>query len=210
MIDLLMAGGWLMLPLLVCSIIAGAIIVERLMVLQTEKIMPPNLVHDILKRLSQRECQPLRLSDIAQESPLGHILAKGLQSAEQGISMMRARMEDQGRQVILDLERYLNTLGTVAAAAPLLGLLGTVIGMIQIFAVLGGSLDPQALAGGIAQALLTTAFGLFVAIPSLMFYRYFRRRVDEFAIRLEKESQRLVDGLKSLAPDVASRRLDRA
>lgn len=210
MIDLLMAGGWLMLPLLVCSIIAGAIIIERLYVLQPEKIIPPQLVQDILKRLSQRDLQPLRLSDLAQESPLGHILAKGLQYAEQGVSMMRGRMEDQGRQVIIELERYLNTLGTVAAAAPLLGLLGTVIGMIQIFSVLGGSLDPQALAGGIAQALLTTAFGLFIAIPSLMFHRYFRRRVDEFAIRLEKEAQRMVDGLKSMAPMSANRRVDKA
>jgi biopolymer transport protein ExbB len=118
-------------------------------------------------------------------------------------------MEDQGRQVIVELEKYLNTLGTIASAAPLLGLLGTVLGMIQIFAVLGGNPDPEALAGGISTALLTTAFGLFIAIPSLMFHRYFRRRIDEFAAKLEKEAQKLIDGLKALVPAQSSRRIDR-
>lgn len=210
MVDLLLAGGWLMFVLLGCSIIALTIIVERMWVLSEKKIAPSSLVQDVLKRLTLRDSKPLKLSELATGSPLGLILSRGLQHSEQGISVMRARMEDQGRQVIIELERYLNTLGTIASAAPLLGLLGTVLGMIQIFAVLGGTPDPEALAGGIAQALLTTAFGLFIAIPCLMFHRYFRRRIDEFAIKLEKESQKMVDGLKAIAPSIASRRLDHA
>ncbi len=210
MIDLLLAGGWLMFPLLGCSIIALAIIAERLWVLREPKIIPIDLVQYILRSLSQPNSKPLRLSELAIHSPLGHILSKGLQHSEQGISAMRSRMEDQGRQVIVELERYLNTLGTIASAAPLLGLLGTVLGMIQIFAVLGGTPDPEALAGGIAQALLTTAFGLFIAIPCLMFHRYFRRRIDEFAAKLEKEAQKLVDGLKALGPTMTVRKLDKA
>jgi len=207
-IDLFLSGGWLMYPLLGCSIIAVAIIAERIWFLQEKKIIPENLVQDLLKRFTFRTGAPIRLTEIASQSPLGLVLARGLQHSEQGITAMRVRMEDQGRQVIVELERYLNTLGTIAAAAPLLGLLGTVLGMIQIFAVMGGSPEPQALAGGIAQALLTTAFGLFVAIPSLMFYRYFRRRIDEFASKLEKEAQKLIDGLKAMAPDMSSTRLD--
>jgi biopolymer transport protein ExbB len=208
-IDILLAGGWLMFPLLGCSIIALAIIAERLWVLREPKIIPRDLVHTILKDLSKRDAKPIRLSELAMQSPLGHILSKGLQHSEQGISAMRSRMEDQGRQVIVELEKYLNTLGTIASAAPLLGLLGTVLGMIQIFAVLGGNPDPEALAGGISTALLTTAFGLFIAIPSLMFHRYFRRRIDEFAAKLEKEAQKLIDGLKALVPSQSSRRIDR-
>jgi biopolymer transport protein ExbB len=209
-IDLLLAGGWLMFPLLGCSIIALAIIAERMWVLRERKIIPTDLVQEVLRKLANRDTNTLRLTELSTESPLGNILSKGLQYSEQGISIMRSRMEDQGRQVIVELERYLNTLGTIASAAPLLGLLGTVLGMIQIFAVLGGTPDPEALAGGISTALLTTAFGLFIAIPSLMFHRYFRRRIDEFGVKLEKEAQKLIDGLKAIAPTMAMRRVDRA
>jgi biopolymer transport protein ExbB len=178
--------------------------------LREGKIVPADLVQDTLRKLSQRENNPLRLSDLANGTPLGHILSKGLQHSEQGVTIMRMRMEDQGRQIIVELERYLNTLGTIASTAPLLGLLGTVVGMIQIFAVLGGTPDPEAMAGGIAQVLLTTAFGLMIAIPSLMFHRYFRRRVDEFAAKLEKEAQKLVDGLVSIDPTMRATRMDKA
>ncbi|MBN9287440.1 MAG: MotA/TolQ/ExbB proton channel family protein [Gammaproteobacteria bacterium] len=210
MIDILLAGGWLMFPLLGCSIIAFAIIAERLWALRETKIIPQDLVQDVLRKLAHRDNKPLRLTELANQSPLGHILSKGLQHSDQGITVMRLRMEDQGRQVILELEKYLNTLGTIASAAPLLGLLGTVLGMIQIFAVLGGDLNSEALAGGVAKALLTTAFGLFIAIPCLMFHRYFKRRIDEFAAKLEKEAQKMVDGLKAIAPTMTLRRMDRA
>lgn len=209
MIDIFLAGGWLMYPLLVCSIIALTIIIERAWVLRAKKIAPPELVTSILKRLTNRAGPALKLTELASESPLGLILSRGLQNSEQGISIMRTRMEDQGRQILVELERYLNTLGTIAAAAPLLGLLGTVLGMIEIFSVLGGDLNPEGLAGGIAQALLTTAFGLFIAIPCLMFHRYFRRRIDELSIKLERESQKLIDGLKALTPAMAMRRVDK-
>ena len=209
MIDIFLAGGWLMYPLLVCSIIALTIIIERAWVLRAKKIAPPELVTSILKRLTNRAGPALKLTELASESPLGLILSRGLQNSEQGISIMRTRMEDQGRQILVELERYLNTLGTIAAAAPLLGLLGTVLGMIEIFSVLGGDLNPEGLAGGIAQALLTTAFGLFIAIPCLMFHRYFRRRIDELSIKLERESQKLIDGLKALTPAMSMRRVDK-
>lgn len=164
----------------------------------------------MLKKLGSRSGPSIKLTDLALSSPLGLILSRGLQYTEQGISIMRARMEDQGRQIVIELERYLNTLGTIASAAPLLGLLGTILGMIKVFSVVGGSPDPDSIAAGIAQALLTTAFGLFVAIPSLMFHRYFRRRIDELSMRLEKESQKMVDGLKAMAPSVAMQRIEQA
>jgi len=211
MVDLFLAGGWLMFPLLGCSILALAIIAERLWVLRENKIIPSNSVPEILQTLNAQAGVPLRLAALADASPLGLILASGLQSIEQGVSAMRMRMEEQGRQVIAELERYLNTLGTLASIAPLLGLLGTVLGMIEIFAVLdGNALEMHALGGGIAKALLTTAFGLFIAIPCLMFHRYFRRRIDEFSLKLEKESQTLIFGLQSMVPSAAGRRLDRS
>lgn len=187
-----------MFPLLGCSIIAFAIIIERAWVLRAKKIVPPDLVGSVLKKLGGRSGSTLKLTDLAVSSPLGLILSRGLQYTEQGISIMRARMEDQGRQIIVELERYLNTLGTIASAAPLLGLLGTILGMIEVFSVVGGSPDPEGIAGGIAQALLTTAFGLIIAIPCLMFHRYFRRRIDELSMKLERESQRMMDGLKTI------------
>lgn len=209
MIDIFLAGGWLMYPLLGCSIITFAIIIERTWVLRVNKIAPPELVTGVLKKLTNRSGPPLKLTDLAMGSPLGLILSRGLQYTEQGISIMRARMEDQGRQIVVELEKYLNTLGTIASAAPLLGLLGTILGMIEVFSVVGGSPDPEAIAGGIAQALLTTAFGLIIAIPSLMFHRYFRRRIDELSMKLERESQKMVDGLKAMAPMVATQRIAR-
>lgn len=208
MFRLFLSGGWLMFPLLGCSVVALAIILERLWVLRENKVLPQDLSQALFKKLasSHQHNKPLRMDELGYNSPLGQILSQGLQYSEQGITIMRTRMEDQGRQVIIELDRYLNTLGTIASAAPLLGLLGTVLGMIQIFAVLGADQDPQALAGGIAQALLTTAFGLFIAIPSLMFHRYFRRRIEEFSLKLEKESQKLLDALKSIASTAVARR----
>lgn len=209
MIDIFLAGGWLMYPLLGCSMITFAIIIERAWVLRVNKIAPADLVSSVLKKLANRSGPTLKLTDLAMGSPLGLILSRGLQYTEQGISIMRARMEDQGRQIVVELEKYLNTLGTIASAAPLLGLLGTILGMIEVFSVVGGTPDPEAIAGGIAQALLTTAFGLIIAIPSLMFHRYFRRRIDELSMKLERESQKMVDGLKAMAPSVAMQRIAR-
>lgn len=203
MLDTFLSGGWIMWPLLACSILSLAIILERSWVLKYSKIAPKDTVQRVLHAIANRDHDNFRVNDLANQSPLGNMLAKGLQHSEQGLSVMRQRMEEQGRQIMTGLERHINALGTIAAITPLLGLLGTVLGMIQVFTVItSGSTESEALAGGIAQALLTTAFGLGIAIPSLMFHRYFERRLDELAIDMEREATKLVEGLKIMAPKV--------
>jgi biopolymer transport protein ExbB len=204
MLDIFLSGGWIMWPLLACSVLALAIVLERLWSLNTKKIVPEGLVQRVLHAIANRQQDSFRVQDLAQESPLGSMIAKGLQHSEQGLNTMRQRMEEHGRQVMAKLERYVNALGTIAAITPLLGLLGTVIGMIQVFTVITsqGATESEALAGGIAQALITTAFGLSIAIPSLMFHRYFERKLDELSIQLEREATCLVEGLKVMAPKV--------
>lgn len=199
MLALFQSGGWLMWPLLLCSILALSIVLERLWTLRESKILPPHLVTKLLKAVA-KEPQMLHLPNLAYESPLGSILAVGLKSYPQDLSLIRTRMEEQGKQVLLKLEKYINALGTISAVAPLLGLLGTVMGMINVFTALNLSeaSNAEALAGGIAQALLTTAFGLCIAIPSLMFHRYFQRKLDELSIKLENGALQLLDGLKNL------------
>lgn len=204
MLDIFLSGGWIMWPLLACSILALAIILERSWSLNRGKIAPQDLVQRVLHAIANRKHEGFRIQELAQQSPLGSLLAKGLQHSEQGLTVMRQRMEDHGRQIMTELERYVNALGTIAAVTPLLGLLGTVVGMIQVFTVIttAGATETEALAGGIAQALITTAFGLSIAIPSLMFHRYFERRLDELAADLERETSRLLEGLKGMAPKV--------
>ncbi|MCS5708984.1 MotA/TolQ/ExbB proton channel family protein [Candidatus Berkiella cookevillensis] len=201
MLVLFQSGGWLMWPLLVCSIISLAIVVERAWTLRETNILPPDLVKSILSELSKKN-QTVHLPNLAYNSPLGIILAVGLKYSENGVSIMRVRMEEQGRQVVMRLEKYLNALGTIASVSPLLGLLGTVMGMINIFTALNlhETANTEVLAGGIAQALLTTAFGLSIAIPSLMFHRHFQRKIDELSVKLENESLLLIDGLKAIVP----------
>lgn len=199
MLELFQSGGWLMWPLLLCSILALAIVLERMWTLRESKILPQKLVQNILGEFAKKS-RTVHLPNLAYQSPLGSILATGLKYREQGVSTMRSRMEEQGRQVVMQLEKYLNALGTIAAIAPLLGLLGTVVGMINVFSALnlGGSSNAEALAGGIAQALLTTAFGLSIAILSLMFHRHFQRKMDELSSKLESESLLLIDGLRAM------------
>ncbi len=201
MLVLFQSGGWLMWPLLVCSIISLAIVVERAWTLRETNILPPDLVKSILSELSKKN-QNVHLPNLAYSSPLGTILAVGLKYSENGVTIMRTRMEEQGRQVVMRLEKYLNALGTIASVSPLLGLLGTVMGMINIFTALNlyETANTEVLAGGIAQALLTTAFGLSIAIPSLMFHRHFQRKIDELSVELENESLLLIDGLKAIVP----------
>lgn len=201
MMTLFQSGGWLMWPLLLCSIISLAIVVERAWTLREANILPPNLVKQTLTEIAQKP-DSIHIPNLAYQSPLGIILAAGLNYTNQGVTLMRSRMEEQGRQVIMQLERFMNTLGTIASVAPLLGLLGTVVGMIQVFTALtfNEAANTEVLAGGIAKALITTAFGLVIAIPSLMFHRYFQRKIDELAVKLESQCLLLVDGLKALAP----------
>ncbi|MFO1257356.1 MAG: MotA/TolQ/ExbB proton channel family protein [Gammaproteobacteria bacterium] len=200
MLEMLKAGGLLMLPILGCSILAFAIILEKFWRLREGKIVPIDLAPKVLHWVNQQQLTVKHLQQLMSMGPLGQILSVGLECLDEGGEAMKSRMEAQGRHVIMELEKYLNVLGTIAAAGPLLGLLGTVVGMIQMFSAfhLEGLNQPDLLAAGIAKALITTAFGLSVAIPSLMFHRYFQRRVDELTYKLEREALRLVDGLKKI------------
>ncbi len=192
------AGGWLMWPILACSVVAMAIILERLWSLRRRRVMPPGLLEQVWQWQRDQTLSPERIQSLSQGSPLGRLLSAGLINRNHSREVMKEAINDVGRQVVADLERYLNTLGTIASVSPLLGLLGTVFGMIDIFTVIidAGVGNPGVLAGGISEALLTTAAGLTVAIPSLMFHRYFNGRVNQFALAMEEEALNLVEVIK--------------
>lgn len=195
MFELIQAGGWVMWPIVLCSIVALAIIGERLWSLRRSYVCPPNLLPQASRWLDGNELDEGRLQLLRQSSPLGRILAAGLVNRHHDRDIIKEAIEDAGRRVVPDLERYLRTLGTVAAISPFLGLLGTVLGMIQMFSGIGahGIGDPTMVAQGIAKALITTAAGLVVAIPSIMFYRYFRGRVDELLLDMEEQALKLIE-----------------
>jgi biopolymer transport protein ExbB len=193
--EMVQAGGWLMLPILLCSVIAVAIIGERFWSLQVNRIAPANLVAQVWQWYKSGELDDEHIKTLASKSALGRILATGLVNRNNPREIMKESIEDVGRQVVHELERFLNSLGTIAAVTPLLGLLGTVIGMIKVFAAITihGVGNPTVLAGGISEALITTAAGLSVAIPSLIFYRYFRGKVDGLVLKMEEEALKLID-----------------
>lgn len=195
MFEMVKAGGWLMLPIIACSIVALAIVIERFWSLRSDNVIPDQLVNKVWHWVQQKQMTAERLRDLREDSLLGQILAVGIVNANQKREIMKESIEDTGRHVVVELEKFLNTLGTIAAITPLLGLLGTVVGMIQVFSVITsvGVGDPAELAGGISKALITTAAGISVAIPSLFFYRYFRGRVDHTIIEMEQEALKLVD-----------------
>ncbi|MGZ8165777.1 MAG: MotA/TolQ/ExbB proton channel family protein [Methylobacter sp.] len=197
MFEIIKSGGWLMLPIIICSIAAMGIIAERFWSLQKSKILPPELVSQVWKLSREKKLDDVMLRRLKTSSPLGCILAAGLANSHHGRDIMKECIEEAGRQVAHNLERFLNTLGTIATISPLLGLLGTVFGMIDIFSSLmqHGSGDPSVLAGGISVALITTAAGLTVGIPSLIFHRYFERLVDEYVVEMEAEALKLIDML---------------
>lgn len=199
MLELLMAGGWLMLPIGLCSILMLAICIERTYTLNPSKIAPPHLLAAVWKQLKKGEFDEGKLRTLRQSSPLGLILAAGLANASHGREVMKESIQEAAGHVVHDLQRYLNTLGTVAAVTPLLGLLGTVFGMIAVFAeiMVQGTGNASALAGGISQALITTAAGLTVAIPALVMHRYFVGKIDAIVVELEQETIKLVDALHS-------------
>ncbi len=199
MLELLMAGGWLMLPIGLCSILMLAICIERTYTLNPSKIAPPHLLAAVWKQLKKGEFDEGKLRTLRQSSPLGLILASGLANASHGREVMKESIQEAAGHVVHDLQRYLNTLGTVAAVTPLLGLLGTVFGMIAVFAeiMVQGTGNASALAGGISQALITTAAGLTVAIPALVMHRYFVGKIDAIVVELEQETIKLVDALHS-------------
>ncbi len=186
-----------MFPILLCSVVAMAIVIERFWALRRNSVCPPDLVTDIWQWAQHGQLDASRLSSLRNSSPLGRVLAAAIINLRHSREVMKEAVEEHGRQVVHELERYLNTLGTIASITPLLGLLGTVIGMIKVFAAITneGIGNPTVLAGGISEALITTAAGISVAIPSLMFYRYFQRRVTELANLMEQEALKLVEVL---------------
>ena len=195
MLELIQSGGILIWPLLLCSVISLAIIGERFWSLQKKRIIPEDLVRTVWEWNRMGFLDEQHIETLRRSSPLGRILSAGLMNRKRDREVMKESIEEVGRHVAHDLERFLNTLGTIASISPLLGLLGTVVGMIKVFAVITtqGVGDPGVLAEGISEALITTAVGLTVAIPSLMFYRYFRGRVDELVVTMEQESLKLVE-----------------
>ena len=199
MVEIIRAGGWLMLPIILCSIVAIAIVIERFWSLSVARITPKYVLAQVWTWLKNSQLDSSKLRELRLSSPLGQILAAGLLSSRYGRQAMIDSIEQTAAQVVHELERYLNTLGTIAAITPLLGLLGTVVGMIRVFSeiMLQGTGNANALAGGISEALITTAAGLTVAIPTYMFHRFFSRRVDSLVLGLELESIKLVDALHS-------------
>jgi biopolymer transport protein ExbB len=196
MLEIVKAGGWLMVPILLCSVIAFAIVLERLWSLRRHRIVPRGLLMKVWEQT--RAGGPggeVQLQRLRARSPLGQVLAAGLAAQDQPREVMKETIEETGRRVAHELERFLTTLGTIAMITPLLGLLGTVVGMIDVFTVITeiGVGSPRDLAGGISQALVTTAAGIGVAIPTLIFHRYFRGRVDELVIEMEMEAVKLVE-----------------
>ncbi|HET7032626.1 MAG TPA: MotA/TolQ/ExbB proton channel family protein [Casimicrobiaceae bacterium] len=192
--SLVQAAGWPIWPLIFASIIALALILERLWSLRQSVVAPPGLVDRVLTEYRQNGATPELITRTAQHGPLGRILAAGLANVKSPRPVIREVIEEVGRVVAHDLERFLTTLGTIAAMAPLLGLFGTVVGMIEIFGsqTAAGS-NPIQLAHGISIALYNTAFGLIIAIPSMIFYRHFRATVDSLIIEMEQQAIRLVD-----------------
>lgn len=196
MLGLFSAGGALMWPILLCSVITLTLISERFWALRLRRVIPENTLSQALALLNHMDKS--KLEQLARSSPLGRILAIGLKHGGAELFVITDRVQDAGRHAVHDLEKYLSGLGTIAAIAPLLGLLGTVIGMIDVFSniMLQGVGQSQALAGGIATALLTTAAGLLVAIPALIAHRYFERQVENLSIELEQQTALFVDAIR--------------
>jgi biopolymer transport protein ExbB len=194
-LEIILAGGWLMAPILLASTLAVAIIIERFWTLRRSKVTPEGLGAMVEEWAAKHELDRRHLQQLRTGSPLGRILASALNNRQRPREFIKEAVEDTGRHVVHDLERFLNTLGTIAGISPLLGLLGTVIGMIKVFSaiMISGVGDANVLAGGISEALITTAAGLTVAIPSYFFYRFFRGMVAEYVISMEEKAISLID-----------------
>lgn len=184
----------MMIPIILCSVLAMAICIERWWSLAPSKIVPRHLLAQVLVWIQDNQVDAEKIRELRQHSPLGALLAAGLISARMGREVMRESIEDAAREVVHGLERYIEVLGTISGVAPLIGLLGTVVGIIKVFAAMmsTGHADMAALAGGISEVLIATAAGLFVAIPSLVMYRFYLRRVDYLVVSLERECAKLV------------------
>ncbi|MGC9162112.1 MAG: MotA/TolQ/ExbB proton channel family protein [Thiomonas sp.] len=204
MFHMVQAAGWPIWPLILCSIVALAVILERLTALRRARILPPKLLEEALDVSSKQLPSADVIDKLERNSPLGAVLASGFRSVARphaSVAALEEDMENAGRHEVYRLQKYLGALATVASAAPLLGLLGTVVGMIEIFGSQSAAgTDPTVLAHGISVALYNTAFGLMVAVPSLIFYRYFRSRVDAYTIELEQAARRLATHLQAYLP----------
>ena len=198
MVEIFKSGGLLMWPILACSVGALAIIVERLWTLQQKNVVPSELTEKVWRWVRNNQLDDRHVKALHDSSPLGQILASGLAYRAREREVIKEAVEDTGRHVVHELERYINSLGTIAMISPLLGLLGTVIGMVKVFAAITthGVGNPSVLAGGISEALITTAAGLTVAIPALIGYRYLRGRIDELVVQMEKEALKLIEAIE--------------
>lgn len=198
MLEIVIAGGWLMAPIILCSILAVAIILERFLALRRSRVVPQGLPDQVQRWAAQEELDSQHIEQLRLSSPLGEVLAAALEQRDRRREVIKEAVEDTGRQVVHSLERFLNTLGTIAGVTPLLGLLGTVIGMIRVFSaiMLHGVGDPNEMAGGISEALITTAAGLSVAIPTYFFYRYFRGLVRDYVLQMEAQALKLLQAIE--------------
>ena len=201
MLEILIAGGWAMVPILLCSAVALAIILERFWSLRRKSVVPAELGEQVRSWARTRKLDPEHIEALRSNSPLGEILAAALSVRMRSREIIKERVEDTGRHVVHRLERYLNTLGTIALISPLLGLLGTVFGLIKMFfaVMVSGVGDPLKMAGGIGEALVCTATGLCVAIPAYFFHRYFRSRVSGYVVDMEQQTILLIDELSAHA-----------
>jgi len=202
MYEIFQAGGWIMWPLLLCSLLTVVVFVDRMLALRKDKVVPPKLTETVWSWIKNDQVDDERLRALHNNSPLGRVLAAGLVHRNQSTEVIKSSIEDTGRHVVHEMEKYLNSLGTVAETAPLLGLLGTVWGMIKVFSAIvrEGVGDPSVLAGGISQALVTTAAGLLVAIIAKIAYRYLHGRVSVLVVDMEKEAIRLLQSMNGKMP----------
>jgi biopolymer transport protein ExbB len=201
MFEIVKAGGIMMGPIILASIVTAAIFLERLWTLQTKRVLPAELTEKVWRWVEQGQIQDKHIAALQQNSPLGKILAAGLTNRNRDRVVIREAIEDTGRHVVHELDRFIGTVGTIASLSPLMGLLGTVFGMIRTFnsITVSGIGNPASLAGGIAEALITTAAGLTVAIPALLAYKYLRGRVQTLVVQMEKEAIKLVEALEAQA-----------
>jgi len=206
-LELVKAGGWPMIPLLLLGILALAIVVERFWSLRRKEILPPGLGEEVRAWAGRGQLEAAHIDSLRRNSPLGEVLAAALDVRSKPREQIRERIEDTGRHVVHRMEKFLNALGSIASAGPLLGLLGTVVGMIQMFLGIqdSGVGDVNALAGGIGKALVCAAAGMIVAIPALLFHRYFRGKVTGYVMEMEKEATALVDALEARHPRPVAR-----
>ncbi len=198
MFDLISSGGWIMWPIIGSSILAAGIIVDRLIALRKQKILPRDLLPQVWRLYQDNQLDGNKVRSLRDGSPLGAVLSAGLINRHHGREIMKEAITEAGRQEVYELERNLHALGTIAQISPLMGLLGTVLGMIKVFTAIvsQGVGNPAVLAEGISEALVTTAAGICVAIPALIFYRYFQSRVDYLVLKMEEDALRLVEGIE--------------